>query len=243
MASNIYQRLDAVRQAVDYIQKDAYVQGYSAITHDQVTAYVRQPLIDNGIMVVPRQMGSETVKIGETRNGHPVVRYEARYEVDFVNQSDPTQIVTVPIESHANDQGDKAPGKALSYAVKYAMLKLFNIETGENEEGRLDVALRTTAITAEKYERLQELVEETGTDPERFRQYVSDQLGIAIASFASMDEATYQWAVKALTAKRDRQNREAEEAADQEAEGEPEAPKKGPGDKEPPETPGHNPVG
>lgn len=34
------------------------------------------------------------------------------------------------------DNADKAPGKALSYAKKYAMLKLFEIETGENDESR-----------------------------------------------------------------------------------------------------------
>ena len=34
------------------------------------------------------------------------------------------------------DNADKAPGKALSYAKKYAVLKLFEIETGEDEESR-----------------------------------------------------------------------------------------------------------
>jgi hypothetical protein len=34
------------------------------------------------------------------------------------------------------DNQDKAPGKALSYAKKYAVLKLFEIETGEDEESR-----------------------------------------------------------------------------------------------------------
>jgi hypothetical protein len=40
------------------------------------------------------------------------------------------------IEAHAIDQGDKAPGKALSYAKKYAVLKLLEIESGEGEEER-----------------------------------------------------------------------------------------------------------
>jgi hypothetical protein len=34
------------------------------------------------------------------------------------------------------DNADKAPGKAISYAKKYAVLKLFEIETGEDEESR-----------------------------------------------------------------------------------------------------------
>ena len=47
--------------------------------------------------------------------------------------------VTSTIEAHANDNGDKAPGKALSYATKSAMLKVFSLETGENDESRADV--------------------------------------------------------------------------------------------------------
>ena len=34
------------------------------------------------------------------------------------------------------DNADKSPGMALSYATKYAILKVFNIETGEDEESR-----------------------------------------------------------------------------------------------------------
>jgi ERF superfamily len=44
--------------------------------------------------------------------------------------------LTVTVNSHAADNQDKAPGKAMSYAVKYAMLKTFGLETGENDEGR-----------------------------------------------------------------------------------------------------------
>ena len=63
-------------------------------------------------------------------------RYDATYSFDFVNADDPTDRLTIVIESHAMDNADKAPGKALSYAKKYALLKLFEIETGEDEESR-----------------------------------------------------------------------------------------------------------
>ena len=39
--------------------------------------------------------------------------------------------------AHANDHGDKAPGKSLSYATKGAILKALMIETGETDEGRI----------------------------------------------------------------------------------------------------------
>ena len=64
--------------------------------------------------------------------------YSGTYEVNFVNIDNGEDKVTVTIEAHANDNGDKAPGKALSYGVKSAMLKVFNLETGENDESRME---------------------------------------------------------------------------------------------------------
>jgi hypothetical protein len=42
--------------------------------------------------------------------------------------------VTLP--AHAMDSADKSCGKAISYATKYALLKVFALETGEDEESR-----------------------------------------------------------------------------------------------------------
>jgi hypothetical protein len=94
-------------------------------------------MVDAGIVVVPRMTSSATVSTGRTtKAGTPIIRFEAVYDVDFVNVDDPTDRVTATTAAHAEDQGDKAPGKAISYAKKYAILKLFEIETGEDEESR-----------------------------------------------------------------------------------------------------------
>jgi hypothetical protein len=135
---NIYQRINEVEKEVQYIQKDASVQGYKAVTHDMVTAKVRDSLIRQGIVVLTDQRFSSVSPVGETKNGTPIIRYEAWYEVSFVNMDKPEDRISLRVESHANDQGDKAPGKAMSYAVKYAMLKIFSLETGENEESRME---------------------------------------------------------------------------------------------------------
>jgi len=134
---NIYQRINAVRKKVEYIRKDATVQGYRAVTHDQVTAHVRDHLIAQGIVIVPDQRMAEIQEVGKTSKGTTIIRYDAWYEISFVNCDDPSDAVRLRVNSHANDQGDKAPGKALSMAVKYAILKLFSLETGENEESRV----------------------------------------------------------------------------------------------------------
>ena len=136
---NIYQRINEVRKKVDYIRKDKKVEGYQAVTHDAVTSELRGELIKQGIVVVPRLISSTFKPSGTTTaKGIAWMIYEGWYEIDFVNMDNPTEKVTVPLEAHALDYGDKAPGKATSYATKYAMLKLFSIETGESDESRQD---------------------------------------------------------------------------------------------------------
>lgn len=136
---NIYQRLNEVRKAVAYIKKDKDVSNrYKAVTHDFVTASLREHLIKNGIMVVPSVVSSVVAGTGiTTGKGVPFIRYEGRYDVRFVNCDEPTDYVAIAVDAHAMDEGDKAPGKAVSYATKYAFLKLFSIETGEDDESRV----------------------------------------------------------------------------------------------------------
>ncbi len=67
---------------------------------------------------------------------------------------EPTDRITVRLDAHADDYGDKAPGKALSYATKYAILKVLMLESGENEEGRIKPE---TSLTDEEEAALQKM--------------------------------------------------------------------------------------
>lgn len=134
---NIYQRINEVRKAISYIQKDKSVStgggSYKAVTHDAVTGMVRQHLIEQGVIIIPSVVSS----IFHPKEGDSKQRlYEATYQIDFVNMEDGQDRISIQMSAHALDNGDKAPGKAISYATKYAMLKLFNIETGEDDESR-----------------------------------------------------------------------------------------------------------
>lgn len=134
---NIYQRLAAVMREVAYVQKDARVENYKAVTHDNVVAHTRPHFLANGIVVVPSMVSSEVIDTGvKTQKGTPIIRHQAVYDVAFVNVDDPADRAVVHLDAHANDYGDKAPGKTLSYAVKGAILKVLLLETGENDEGR-----------------------------------------------------------------------------------------------------------
>jgi hypothetical protein len=138
---NIYQKINEVRKKIEYIRKEKDVQNYKAVTHDQVTALIRQHLVDIGIVIVPDLVSTVTEDTGEkTSKGTPIIRVEAVYSFEFVNIEDAADKFIAKVSAHANDTGDKAPGKALSYAKKSLVLKVFEIETGEDEESRYQTA-------------------------------------------------------------------------------------------------------
>ena len=141
---NIYQRINNVMKAVKYVQKDSSISGgganYKAVSHDQVISVARQALVDHGIVIFPNQVSGEFL-IKRDLSATPPVKmglYSGNYEINFVNIDKGEDRITVTIEAHANDNGDKAPGKALSYAVKGAVLKVLSLETGENDESRME---------------------------------------------------------------------------------------------------------
>lgn len=156
---NIYQKINEVRKKVAYVQKDAKVQGYRAVTHDMVTSMVREHLVEQGILIVPSQLEGKMHVAGRTGNGNAIYRYEALYSISFVNSDDPTEVFSINLEAHANDTSDKAPGKACSYAVKYAMLKVFSLETGENEESRIEGDRKERELFERLLEDVQDFVE------------------------------------------------------------------------------------
>lgn len=149
---NIYQRVRLVMEKVGYVKKDKEIKGdggYMAVTHDMVTAMVRPHFLEAGVVIAPRVIEAQMVDTGrKSKAGNAAWRYEGRFRVDFVNVDNPQDRITIELDAHADDYGDKAPGKALSYATKYATLKLLMLETGENDEGRLspvEVPLSTSA--------------------------------------------------------------------------------------------------
>ncbi len=127
---------------VEYVQKDSSISGgganYKAVSHDQVISVLRKEMVSQGIMMFPNQTSGEFLIKRDLTVDPPIKMglYTGTYEISFVNIDDGSDKVTVTVQAHASDNGDKAPGKALSYATKTAMLKTFILETGENDESR-----------------------------------------------------------------------------------------------------------
>jgi len=135
---NLFQRINEIRKEVAYIQKDKSVStgggSYRAVTHDMVTAVTRESMVKHGVISFPFLVAS---KMNAKEDSSKQARYDATYDFTFANCDKMDEAIVIRIEAHAMDNADKAPGKALSYAKKYALLKLLDIETGEDEESRV----------------------------------------------------------------------------------------------------------
>lgn len=147
---NVYQRINAVMSECDYLQKKQAQQG-KGIKYDEVMAMIRDLLIKHGLVMVVRQTEMADVR-GFDNNQQRV--YQGRYEMDIVNIDNPEEKVTHTAYAHGMDGGDKAPGKAHTYAVKIMLVKGFGIETGEDEESRAEKIDRANTIDGDQYANL-----------------------------------------------------------------------------------------
>jgi len=122
---NVAQRISLVMGEVDYVQKERK-QGmnYSIVSHDAVTAKVRPLLHKHGIIYYPRNLQVQ-------QNGN---RTEAVFAVRFENIDDRSDYIDVETMGYGVDPQDKGPGKAISYGVKYALLKVLGLETGDDPD-------------------------------------------------------------------------------------------------------------
>lgn len=198
---NLHQRLNEVRKKVEYIKKDKSVDTYKAVTHDLVVAMTRTHMIEFGVLTFPEQlsgcMGPQTMKASKDGNSqvpNSMRLYEGEYNIWFVNIDDPkNDREAVRVHAHAMDNGDKAPGKAVTYATKAAILKMLSIETGEDDESRVE-HLKT--ITEEQAQELAALAAEVGADMPGFLKWLQ------VASLHEVPLKSLEPAKKALEAKR-----------------------------------------
>jgi len=123
---NLYQRIRNIMSELDYIQKGSKtVNGqYRFVSHDQVTAAVHPLLVKHGVLIL------STVEEMIQENNRTTVKMLFQ----FVNIDTPHDNYTVRYTGYGIDNSDKGPGKAISYAYKYCLLKTFCLETGDDPD-------------------------------------------------------------------------------------------------------------
>ena len=182
MSKKIYAALLAAKKAVDpYLIKDTQVQNkYKAVSHDYVSAKCRDILTNEGIIVIPSVVESKTHFT--VRNGKEYNLSETTYAFEFICAEDGSS-VTASSVGQGEDQGDKGPGKAFSYAFKNVLLKVFMIETGVNDESRVE---SERFITDSQREAMQKKIADSGLDTDS-----QDAITQAMCAAAGVENISY----------------------------------------------------
>lgn len=144
---NIHQRMWRAMKEVWYVQKaSANGEYYNTLEHDDVTRKVRPALLKYGIHAYPMNLEigehKTIVKQKTDRNGNSYEVIDnftqATIWVQFTNIDNPEDNIKVPAYGHGIDTGANAPGKAISYAIKYCFVKGMMLETGDEEDRHLE---------------------------------------------------------------------------------------------------------
>ena len=167
---NIYQKINRIMQEVSYIQKDAKITlqrgSYTAVSYDGMIGRIRRFFCEQGVAVVPSVFSTEV-------EGS---RTKIKVMTLFINVDDPEDRFSVDTYAHSDDNTDKGPGKAYTYAVKMALLKVLMLQSGDNEEEVIDPKEELfTPMSASQINELRQLAIETGSkESDILRAYSQD---------------------------------------------------------------------
>lgn len=130
---NIYQRIQAVMQDIQYLAKDDQVAfgttKYKAISEEKVTTSVRSSMIKNGLVMYPE---TQEISMQEISKEKQITTVNVTYRM--VNVDNPNEQIMIASSGQGSDTQDKGSGKAMTYAFKYALLRTFMIPTGEDPD-------------------------------------------------------------------------------------------------------------
>ena len=158
MEGNIYQRLLRITEEISTVAKNLSVgvgkSSYKAVGEADVLAAVKPIEIKYGVYSYPydrRIIESYEMVSKNTYNGQEVekrnlfVRVETTYR--FVNVDKPDEFIEIKSYGDGVDSQDKAPGKAMTYSDKYALLKAYKIQTGDDPDQQASAPLARTSKT------------------------------------------------------------------------------------------------
>ena len=200
---NLRQKLAEVRRRIGYIQKRGFNErnNYSYVTAADLAGAVGDILAELGVVIVP---SLESISYEAGRGGGAEVSRAAQVVMSYTfTDVDTGEAITAKVAGQGLDSGDKAPYKAMTGALKYALLQSFLLATGDDpEEERVNHSAGNGSdhlITAEQVRELKILIEETDTEIDRVLSYYR------IGSLEEMRESSYRRAVELLSRKRAKQ--------------------------------------
>ena len=210
---NIFQRISAVMQDVQYLAKDYQIEfgktKYRAISEEKVTTTIRKSLIAHGIVIVP-------VKQEHSKDG-VLTTVDVTYRIQNIeNENDYIEAVS---SGTGVDTQDKGVGKAMTYAYKYLLLRTFAIPTGEDPDKISSAELDDRFSREQKIEYIDDIkkkvlldsLEIVGSDIESTLKYLQKKYPDTAPH--SIDEITLEQFtpyIKALEKKKEAMEKEAQ---------------------------------
>lgn len=181
---NIFEKMNLITSEIGVIEKNLKIEvtktrSYKAVSERDVLDGIKP--LENKYRVysypVDREIISTDTLTKETEYNEKktttnslFMRIKTTYR--FVNIDKPTDFIETIVWGDGIDTGDKAPGKAMTYADKYALMKAYKLSTGDdpdkegNPENEYNIKERGKLL----YE-LQKLVIDTGTDYEKLKEH------------------------------------------------------------------------
>lgn len=135
--ANIYQKINEVMKNIEYLTKDDKVEfgttKYKAISEEKVTTAVRDQLVKQGIVIIPVEQESTNKELIRTEKSvNMLTSVHVKYRIQ--NIDDVNDFIEVESNGTGVDTQDKGVGKAMTYAYKYMLLRIFAIPTGEDPD-------------------------------------------------------------------------------------------------------------
>lgn len=125
---NIYEKIAAIMQDVQYLAKDDHVKfgqtSYKALSEEKVTTIMRAELMKYKLVVFPIEQNA-------SRSGN-ISHVDVKYRM--VNVENPEEYIEIASAGDGADTQDKGSGKAMTYAFKYMWLRTFALPTGEDPD-------------------------------------------------------------------------------------------------------------
>lgn len=138
---NIYQRMSAITSEISTVAKNLDVgygaSKYKAVGEADILRAVKPIEEAHGVYSYPVER--EVIESGtmekDGKNGKTVQLYlRVKTTYRFICTDDPSSYLDIVSYGDGVDTQDKAPGKAMTYSDKYALMKAYKIQTGDDPD-------------------------------------------------------------------------------------------------------------
>ena len=139
---NLFQKIADVKANIDGFTKDAKSYNYSYVSGSQVLHRIRNKMIENNLLLIPKTTEENYKQIQVTRFNQKAKReitvtefvVEMKLTYVWINADKPEEQLEIPFYAVGQqDDVSKAHGTGLTYAERYFLMKFFNIPTDEDD--------------------------------------------------------------------------------------------------------------